>query len=62
MKTDSDKMFDRYKDYDFSDAKTVAETPHLAKLQAEAGGKSSITMRVDNDVLATYSTGRTKKQ
>ena len=54
MKASSDKMYDKYKDYDFSDAKTVAETPHLAKLQAEAGGKSRITMRVDNDVLATF--------
>jgi uncharacterized protein (DUF4415 family) len=54
MKAGSDKMFDKYKDYVFSDAKTVAETPHLAKLQAEAGGKSRITMRVDNDVLATF--------
>jgi len=54
MKTNSDKMFDKYKDYDFADAKTVTETPHLAKLQAEAGGKSRITMRVDNDVLATF--------
>ena len=54
MKTSSDKMFDKYKDYDFTDAKSVAETPHIAKLQAEAGGKSRITMRVDNDVLAAF--------
>jgi uncharacterized protein (DUF4415 family) len=54
MKAGSDKMFNRYKNYDFSAAKTVAETPHLAKLQAEVGGKSRITMRVDNDVLATF--------
>ncbi|MBI5484233.1 MAG: BrnA antitoxin family protein [Deltaproteobacteria bacterium] len=54
MKASSDKMYDKYKDIDFADAKTVAETPHLAKLQAEAGGKSRITMRVDNDVLATF--------
>lgn len=47
-------MYDKYKDYDFTNAKTVAETPHLAKLQAETGGKSRITMRVDNDVLATF--------
>jgi hypothetical protein len=32
------KMFDKYKDLDFTDAKPVAATPHLAKLQAEAGG------------------------
>ena len=54
MTASSDKMFDKYKDYDFSDAKTVAETPHLAKLQEETGGKSRITMRVDNDVLAIF--------
>ena len=54
MKASSDKMYDKYKDYDFSDAKPVAATPHLAKFQAEAGGKSRITMRVDNDVLATF--------
>ena len=54
MKASSDKMYDKYKDYDFTDAKLVAETPHLAKLQIEAGGKSRITMRIDNDVLATF--------
>jgi len=54
MKASSDKMYDKYKDFDFADAKPVAEIPHLAKLQAEAGGKSRITMRVDNDVLATF--------
>jgi len=54
MKASSDKMYDTYKDFDFADAKPVVDTPHLAKLQAEAGGKSRITMRVDNDVLATF--------
>ena len=54
MKASSDTMHDTYKDLDFSDAKPVTETPHLAQLQAEAGGKSRITMRVDNDVLATF--------
>ena len=54
MKASSDKMYDKFKDVDFSDAKSVADTPHLAKLQAETGGKSRITMRVDNDVLATF--------
>ena len=54
MKANSDKVYDKYKDYDFSAATPVAETPHLAKLQAEAGGKSRITMRVDNDVLAVF--------
>lgn len=54
MKASSDRMYDKYKNDDFADAKPVRETPHLAKLQAEAGGKSRITMRVDNDVLATF--------
>lgn len=54
MKTSSDKMYEKYKDFDFTSAKSVSETPHLAKLQAESGGKSRITMRVDNDVLATF--------
>ena len=54
MKASSDKIYDQYKDYDFADARPVAETPHLVKLQAEAGGKSRITMRVDNEVLATF--------
>jgi len=54
MKTSSDKMYEKYKDFDFSEAKPVAETSHLAKLQVETGGKSRITMRVDNDVLATF--------
>jgi hypothetical protein len=30
-------MYDKYKDLDFKDAKSVGETPILAKLQAEAG-------------------------
>lgn len=54
MKASSDKIHEKYKDLDFTDAKTVNETSHLAKLQAEAGGKSRITMRVDTDVLATF--------
>ena len=54
MKANTDKMYDTYKDYDFTEAKPVSETPHLAKLQTEAGGKSRITMRVDNEVLATF--------
>ena len=54
MKANTDKMYDTYKDYDFTEAKPVSETPHLAKLQSEAGGKSRITMRVDNEVLATF--------
>jgi uncharacterized protein (DUF4415 family) len=50
MKNNSDKAYQKYKDYDFANAKTVAETPHLFQLQA--GNKSRITMRVDRDLLA----------
>nr|VFJ77481.1 MAG: Ribonuclease toxin, BrnT, of type II toxin-antitoxin system [Candidatus Kentron sp. FW] len=45
-----DEYYDKYKDYDFSDAKPVAETPVLEKLQT--GEKSRITRQVDNDILA----------
>jgi uncharacterized protein (DUF4415 family) len=54
MKRSSDKMHEKFKNYDFSNAKPVAETPHLTKLQIEVGGKSRITMRVDNKVLAIF--------
>jgi hypothetical protein len=36
---------------DFTDAKPVAQTPVLAGLQAAHGGKSRITIRVDNATL-----------
>lgn len=42
------------KEYDFSHAKRAKDVPHLAKLQAEMTGKSRITMRVDNVVLAAF--------
>lgn len=42
------------KEYDFSRAKHVAAVPHLARLQSEAAGKTRITMRVDNAVLAAF--------
>ena len=54
MKISSDKEFEKFKNYDFADAKSVSETPHLAKLQAQAGRKARITMRVDSDVLAIF--------
>jgi hypothetical protein len=41
------------KQYDFSEAKRAKDVPHLAKLQAEAEGKTRITMMLDNDLLAT---------
>jgi len=42
------------KEYDFTNAKRAKDVPHLAKLQAEAAGKTRITMRVDNAVLAAF--------
>jgi uncharacterized protein (DUF4415 family) len=42
------------KEYDFTDAKRVKDVPHLAKLQAESGNKTRITMRVDSAVLALF--------
>lgn len=42
------------KEYDFSRAKRAVDVPHLVKLQAEAVGKTRITMRVDNGVLAAF--------
>ena len=47
-------LLDPFKDDDFEDAKPVAGIPALAKLQAESGGKTRITMRVDNAVLAMF--------
>ena len=54
MSNNSDPLFDRYADMDFSNAKTASEIPALAQLQAQHGGKSRITMRVDNDTLAIF--------
>ena len=48
MSNNSDPLFNRYADMDFSDAKPVTDIPALAQLQAAQGGKSRITMRVDN--------------
>jgi uncharacterized protein (DUF4415 family) len=54
MSNNSDPLFDRYANMDFSDAKPVSAVPALAKLQAELGGKSRVTMRLDNEVLAIF--------
>lgn len=54
MSNNSDPIFKQYADMDFTDAKPVAEVPALAKLQQEHGGKSRITMRVDNATLAVF--------
>lgn len=42
------------KEYDFSKAKRARDVPHLARLQAEARGKSRITIMLDNDVLLAF--------
>ena len=47
-------MYDKYKDYDFSDAKPVAEVPLLMELQSDS--KPNITIRVDNELLAFFKT------
>ena len=54
MNSNSDTLFEQYADMDFSSAKPVAQIPALAKLQAEQGGKSRITMRIDNETLAIF--------
>ncbi len=41
-------------EYDFSKARRAKDVPHLAQLQAEAKGKSRITIMLDNDVLVAF--------
>ena len=48
MNASSDPDYDRYADLDFEDAKPASDIPALAQLQAEHGGKTRITIRVDN--------------
>ena len=42
------------KNYDFSKARRAKNVPHLARLQAEAKGKTRITIMLDNDLLMTF--------
>jgi len=42
------------KQYDFSKAKRAKNVPHLARLQAEAKGKTRITIMLDNDLLVAF--------
>lgn len=42
------------KQYDFSKARRARTVPHLARLQAEAKGKTRITIMLDNDLLALF--------
>jgi predicted DNA binding CopG/RHH family protein len=41
-------------EYDFSESARARDVPHLLKLQAEAAGKTRITIRVDNRTLAVF--------
>ena len=51
---DPDPLYERLKDMDFEDARPVAEIPALDRFQAERGGKSRITIRVDKRTLAAF--------
>ena len=54
MNANSDPDYARYADLDFEDAKPASDIPALAQLQAEQGGKSRITIRVDNATLSVF--------
>jgi len=54
MNDNSDPLFEHYQNIDFENAKPVSQIPALSKLQAQQGGKSKITMRVDNNTLAIF--------
>jgi uncharacterized protein (DUF4415 family) len=42
------------REYDFSKAKRARDVPHLAKLRAEARGKTRITIMLDNVVIDAF--------
>jgi uncharacterized protein (DUF4415 family) len=42
------------KQYDFSKARRAKTVPHLVHLQAEAKGKTRITIMLDNDLLMAF--------
>ena len=42
------------KEYDFSRAKRAKDIPHLARLQAEARGKTRVTIMLDNFVIEAF--------
>ena len=42
------------KEYDFSKARRAKDVPHLARLQAEAKGKTRITIMLDNFVIEAF--------
>ncbi len=49
------------KQYDFSKAKRAKDIPHLARLQAEAKGKTRITIMLDNDLLMAFDPRRSRR-
>ena len=42
------------KEYDFSKAKRARDVPRLAQLQAEAKGKTRVTIMLDNFVIEAF--------
>ncbi len=42
------------KEYDFSKARRAKDVQHLARLQAEAKGKTRITIMLDNFVIEAF--------
>lgn len=41
-------------EYNFTNAKRAKDIPHLAKLQEQKSGKTSINLMIDDDVLASF--------
>jgi len=48
------RLFIMRKNYDFSEARRAKSVPHLARLQAQAKGKTRITIMLDNDILMAF--------
>jgi uncharacterized protein (DUF4415 family) len=42
------------KEYDFRNARRARDVPHLAQLQAEAKGKTRVTIMLDNFVIEAF--------
>ena len=42
------------KEYNLSKAKRATEVPHLAALQAQAKGKSAVTLFLDDDLMLAF--------
>lgn len=52
MRNNSDPEYERYADMDFSDAKSVAQIPPLARLQSEQRQTIDVTISLDAATLA----------